>query len=146
MESIVYGVYTFLAAYNVGNMTSLQIQHYAIYPMVGKENFKTYIGANNKAALIPAVIPGTLMLVLSIVLVFVRPPYLSNTVAMVSLGLNVISFISTFRWQRKLQSEMAETGYDDAKIKLLLSTNWIRTIAYLVLGVMTIFVLVTAVK
>lgn len=27
---------------------------------------------------------------------------------------------------------MADTGYDDAKVKLLLSTNWIRTLAFLV--------------
>ena len=40
MELIIYGVYTFLAAYNAGNMMSLQIQHYGIYHFVGKENFK----------------------------------------------------------------------------------------------------------
>ena len=145
MELIVYGVYTFLAAYTAGNMTTLQLQHYNLYPFVAKENFEVYIGANNKAALIPSVIPGTLMLVLSVVLVFYRPGFMTTNWAIVSLLLNVTAFISTFTWQRKLQGEMALTGYDEAKVKLLLSTNWIRTFAFIILGILAISLLLSAV-
>ena len=145
MELIIYGLYTFLAAYNAGNMMSLQIQHYGIYPFVGKDNFKSYMSANNKAALIPAVIPGFLMLILSIVLLFFRPAFMTTLESMLSLGLNITAFISTFKWQRKLQSDMENTGYDETKIKLLLSTNWIRTIAFILLGTLTISILIMAV-
>ena len=124
---------------------SLQIQHYGIYRFVGKDNFKSYMIANNKAALIPAVLPGFLMLILSIVLMFFRPEFMSILEAIVSLALNIIAFVSTFKWQRKLQSEMANTGYDETKIKLLLSTNWIRTIIFILLGILTIWILVKAV-
>jgi hypothetical protein len=146
MEMIIYGVYTFLAAYNAGNMMSLQIQHYGIYPFVGKENFKSYMRANNKAALIPALLPGMLMLILSIYLMFTRPVFMTTLEAIASLALNIIAFISTFKWQRKIQDDMANTGYDEAKVKLLLSTNWIRTIAFLLLGILTITILVMAIK
>ena len=124
---------------------SLQIQHYGIYRFVGKDNFESYMIANNKAALIPAVLPGFLMLILSIVLMFFRPEFMSTLEAIVSLALNIIAFVSTFKWQRKLQSEMANTGYDETKIKLLLSTNWIRTIIFILLGILTIWILVKAV-
>ena len=124
---------------------SLQIQHYGIYRFVGKDNFKSYMIANNKAALIPAVLPGFLMLILSIVLMFFRPEFMSTLEAIVSLALNIIAFVSTFKWQRKLQSEMANTGYDETKIKLLLSTNWTRTIIFILLGILTIWILVKAV-
>ena len=146
MELIIYGVYTFLAAYNAGNMMSLQIQHYGIYHFVGKENFKSYMNANNKAALIPAILPGMVMLILSVVLLFIRPVFMTNPEAIASLALNIIAFISTLKWQRKLQSDMATIGYDDKKIKLLLSTNWIRTIAFILLGILTVSILVMAVK
>jgi hypothetical protein len=146
MELIIYGVYTFLAAYNAGNMMSLQIQHYGIYSFVGKENFKDYMSANNKAALVPAILPGMLMLILSIILIFFRPVFMTTWEAVVSLTLNLIAFISTFKWQRKIQSEMASTGYDEGKIKLLLSTNWIRTIAFTLLGILTIWILIIVVK
>ena len=146
MELIIYGVYTFLATYNAGNMMSLQIQHYGIYPFVGKENFKNYMNANNRAALIPAILPGMLMLILSIILIVFRPVFMTKWEAVVSLVLNIIAFISTFKWQRKLQYDMANTGYDEGKIKLLLSTNWIRTIAFIFLGILTISILIMAVK
>ncbi len=146
MEYIIYGVYTFLSAYNAGNMMSLQIQHYGIYPFVGKENFKNYMNANNKAAIIPAVLPGMVMLILSIILMFFHPVFMTTWEAIVSLALNIIAFVSTFKWQRKLQSDMANTGYDEEKIKLLLSTNWIRTIAFILLGILTISILIMAVK
>ncbi len=146
MESIIYGVYTFLAAYNAGNMTSLQIQHYGIYRYVGKEDFKSYMAANNKAALIPAILPGFLMLILSVVLLFVRPAFMTFPEAIASLALNGIAFFSTFKWQRKLQADMANKGYDEAKIKLLLSTNWIRTIAFILLGILTISILAMAIQ
>ena len=104
------------------------------------------MNANNKAALIPAIIPGMLMLMLSIVLLFFRPVFMTTFEAVLSLALNITAFISTFKWQRKLQSDMADTGYDEEKIKLLLSTNWIRTIIFILLAVLTISILVTAVK
>lgn len=85
MELIIYGLYPFIAAYNAGNMMSLQIQHYGIYPFVGKDNFKSYMSANNKAALIPAVIPGFLMLILSIVLLFFRPVFMTTLESILSL-------------------------------------------------------------
>lgn len=146
MIFIIYGVYTFLAAYNAGNMLTLQIQHYGIYTFVSKENFKSYMIANNKAAIIPSILPGLLMLMLSIVLLFSRPAFMTSLEAITSLALNIIAFISTFKWQRKLQSDMANTGYDELKIKLLLSTNWIRTIAFILLGILTISILVMAIK
>ncbi len=146
MIFIIYGVYTFLAAYNAGNMLTLQIQHYGIYTFVSKENFKSYMIANNKAAIIPSILPGLLMLMLSIVLLFFRPVFMTSLEAIASLALNIIAFISTFKWQRKLQSDMANTGYDELKIKLLLSTNWIRTIAFILLGILTISILVMAIK
>lgn len=145
LKIIIYGLYTFLAAYNAGNMMSLQLQHYSIYSFIGKENFKSYMIANNKAALIPAVLPGFLMLILSIVLIFFRPTFMSTLEVIVSLALNIIAFISTFKWQRKLQSEMTITGYDETKIRLLPATNWIRTIAFTILGILTISSLIMAV-
>jgi hypothetical protein len=146
MQLFIYGVYTFLAAYNAGNMMSLQIQHYSLYPFVGKENFKDYMKANNKAALIPAVLPGMLMLILSITLMFFRPVFMTSLEAVVSLALNMVAFISTIAWQRKLQSDMVNKGYEEEKIKLLVSTNWIRTIAFMLLGILTISILIIAVK
>lgn len=76
-------VFLFLAIYNTGCMTTLQLQHYGIYPAIGMEGFA----------------------------------------------------------ERRLQGEMAATGYDETKVRALIRTNWVRTISYLLLAVLCISIL-----
>jgi hypothetical protein len=133
---LLFGIFTFLAAFNAGAMTTLQLQHYGIYSQVGRDNFAAYMRANNRAALVPAILPAMLLLFVSVLLVFARPHFMYIAEALVALTLNVVQLASTFIWQRRLQSEMAETGYDAAKTELLVSTNWIRTGAFLIQAVL----------
>lgn len=146
MSLVLYGIYLFLAVFNAGNMTTLQIQHYGIYRFVGKENFKNYMQANNKSAIVPSILPAMLLLLVNIILLFIRPVFMHGNVTILFLALNIIALISTFAWQRKLQGEMAVTGYDEAKIKLLVSTNWIRTIAFLIQAIIAVSIIINALK
>ena len=136
----------FLAVFNAGNMTTLQIQHYGIYSFIAKEGFKEYMIANNKAAVVPSILPAMLLLIINIILVFYRPAFMPLLVAIVSLLLNVIALSSTFVWQRKLQGQMAVEGYNQNKINLLNSTNWIRTITFLTEGIIAVAVIINALK
>jgi hypothetical protein len=126
-----FGAFLFLATFNAGTMTTLQLQHYSIYPYVGRDAFRDYIRANNRAAFTPTILPAMLLLVISIVLCIKRPPFMSLGIALLILLLNVAQLASSLIWQRRLQAEMAETGFDAQKTRLLLSTNWIRTIVFL---------------
>ena len=146
MQLVLYGIYLFLAVFNAGNMTTLQIQHYGIYPFVGKEYFKNYMRANNKSAVVPSILPALLLLIVNIALLFTRPLFMPWAVTLLSLALNVIALASTFVWQRKLQGEMAITGYNESKIKLLISTNWIRTTAFLLQAAISVFIVISALK
>jgi len=146
MPLILYGIYLFLAVFNAGNMMTLQIQHYSIYPSVAKENFQNYMKANNKSALIPSILPAMVLILINMVMLFIRPAFMSMTVITLSLLLNLTAFVSTMIWQRKLQGEMAATGYDQKKISLLISTNWIRTIAYFVQAILAVGIIVHAVN
>jgi hypothetical protein len=146
MPLVLYGIYLFLAVFNAGNMLTLQIQHYGIYPTVGKENFKTYMKANNKSALIPSIIPAMLLIIVNIGLVFIRPEFMPGSIAFMTLALNIIAFVSTATWQRKLQGELAVDGYDEIKILLLISTNWIRTLAFLIQAIIAVAVIMNAVN
>jgi hypothetical protein len=146
MQLVLYGIYLFLAVFNAGNMITLQIQHYGIYKFVGKENFKNYMQANNKSAVVPSILPAMLLLIVNIVLLFTRPVFMSKAVTFLCLSLNIIALVSTFVWQRKLQGEMAVTGYDESKIHLLISTNQIRTIAFLIQAIIAVSIIINAVK
>jgi hypothetical protein len=145
MPIILYGIYLFLAVYNAGNMLTLQIQHYGIYESVGEANFKNYMRANNKSALLPSIYPAMLLMLANIALIFSRPDFMPRYIAVLTFILNIIAFISTITWQRKLQGEMAETGYDELKILLLISTNWIRTFAFLIQAIIAVATIMQAV-
>jgi len=134
-------VFLFLAIYNAGCMTALQLQHYGIYPAVGREGFAEYMRANNRAAALPTILPGMLLLLLSIALAIFRPSFVRPYEAWAALALNLITLFSTFRWQRPIQGEMAATGYDEKKVRVLIRTNWIRTVSYLLLALLCVSIL-----
>ncbi|MGI8400088.1 MAG: hypothetical protein ACR2NS_00595 [Gemmatimonadaceae bacterium] len=135
-------VFLFLAIYNTGCMTALQLQHYGIYPLVGREGFARYMSANNGAAAVPTIIPGMVLLLVSIGLVVFRPAFVQPLEAWAALALNLVTLFSTFRWQRPLQGEMAASGYDETKIRTVIRTNWIRTLCYWLLSALAISILV----
>ncbi len=139
-----FGAFAFLAVFNAGTMTTLQIQHYGIYPLVGRDAFARYIRANNRAAIVPAIVPAMLLLVTTALLLIARPHFMHAGEAAVAFVLNLTQLASTFIWQRRLQAEMAETGYDDEKIRLLLSTNWIRTVGFLIQALLATMIVMRA--
>ena len=135
-------VFLFLAIYNAGNMTTLQLQHYGIYPAVPKEGFAEYMRANNRAAALPTILPAILLLLTSVGLVMYRPVFVNPFEGIAAFWLNFFAFMSTILWQRRLQGEMAVTGYDERKVSLLIRTNWIRTICYWLLAALAISMIV----
>ena len=122
-------------------MTTLQLQHYGIYPAVGKENFAAYMRANNRAAAVPTILPAMLLLLVSLALLVFRPEFIQEYEAAAGFGLNLVAFVSTMVWQRRIQGEMAATGYDEQKVRTLIRTNWIRTSAHLLLAALAIVIL-----
>jgi hypothetical protein len=140
-HSLILVLFIGFSLYNMGNMMSLQLQHYSLYPLINPDNFLKYIKGNNKAALLPAIIPGLTNIVLSIVLVIKKPETVSSAFVYIGLTMNLVAITSTIIWQARIQGQMAGTGFDAMKIQTLISTNWIRTIAYSVNGIMSIWFL-----
>jgi hypothetical protein len=50
-STLQFAVFLFLASFNAGTMTTLQIQHYALYPQVGRERFAAYVRANQQGGI-----------------------------------------------------------------------------------------------
>lgn len=134
-------VFLFLAFYNTGCMTALQLQHYGIYPAVPREGFAEYMRANNRAAAVPTIVPGMLLLLASVWLAIFRPAIIRPFEGYAAFWLNFFAIMSTLLWQRRLQGEMATTGYSEAKVRLLIRTNWIRTICYWLQSALAISIL-----
>jgi hypothetical protein len=127
---VLFLAFVFLSVFNAGAMTTLQLQHYAIYFQVGPANFVAYIRANNRAAVVPVILPALSLLLVT--MVWMRPSFMRQGEAIAAVALNLVQLASTAVWQRRLQAEMAVIGYDEAKIRRLVATNWVRTLAFLV--------------
>lgn len=140
-NTFIFVLFIGLALYNVGYMFNSQLQHFALYPYLNPNGFTNYMQHNNKFALVPAVIPGFLTMLVAILLIWFKPVYVSNNFVYLSIALNLIVIVSTFIWQKALHVQLAETGFDIAKIKLLLTTNWIRTVAYAIQGIVVLILL-----
>jgi hypothetical protein len=138
---MVFVAFLVLAIYNAGCMTTLQLQHYGIYPAVGQEHFAAYVRANNRAATWPTIVPALLLLLSSVMLVVQRPGFVWPSEAVAGLGLNLVALLSTFVWQRPLHSRLAESGYDDAAVRRLIATNWIRTIGHWLIALLATTIL-----
>ena len=82
-----------------------------------------------------------LLLLVSLALLVFRPEFMRIYEAIAGLGLNLVAFASTMKWQRRIQGEMAATGYDEQKVRTLIRTNWIRTSAHLLLAALAIVIL-----
>jgi hypothetical protein len=145
-SSLVFGSFVFLSTFNAGAMTTLQIQHYGIYSHVGSSGFAAYMRANNRAAVIPVILPAMLLLLVSLSLLLKTPHFMTFSEALAALLLNLVQLASTFIWQRRLQAEMATTGYDAAKVSLLISSNWIRTVAFLLQALLASAIVLRAIS
>lgn len=124
---VVFWTFIYLTSFSAGVMLVLQIQHFGLYPLVGKEGFAAYVAANNRAAVFPAIFAALVLTVLSIVLLFDRPPFLSAAEAAACVALNFTNIASTIVWQGRIHARLARTGYDDRSVKRLIQTNWLRT-------------------
>jgi hypothetical protein len=127
--------------YNMGYMMSSQMQHFALYRLVEPMSFTKYMQENNKLAVLPAVVPGMICLGLSLLLLWFKPDSVPSWYTLLGFAMNASVIASTIIWQRSLHVELAATGFDAAKIQLLLSTNWIRTIAYSIQGIASLLLL-----
>ena len=137
-DHILFLLFVFLAIYAAGMMTTLQLQHFALYPRVGKEAFRDYIAANNRAAIVPSILPALLLTLVSAVLAFIPQHEISRTLVFSSLLCNLINMVSTGIWQAKLHGQLARSGYREELVRELVATNWIRTSVLLVQAALAI--------
>jgi hypothetical protein len=128
---VVFWTFVYLSSLSAGVMLVLQVQHFGLYPLVGKEGFAAYVAANNRASFFPAIVAALVLMVLTIVLLFDRPPFLSAVEAAACVALHLTNIASTIVWQGRMHARLARTGYDHHSVNRLIQTNWVRAAALL---------------
>ena len=113
----------------VGLIWLIQIVHYPLFKVVGKNEFQTY---HNEHIVLITPLVGTVMiieLISSILLVVFPPKNVSLTIPIIGLILIFIIWASTAFLQIPHHNALSK-AYELEAHNLLVQTNWIRTISW----------------
>ena len=119
-----------------------QIVHYPLFSKVGTESFNAYQYSNLRRTVFIVIPLQMVELVTALLLVWRIPAGLTPAQVWINLVLIGITWISTATLQVPNHQKLAR-GFVQKTHDILVSTNWIRTVAWSVRGVIVFWMLNT---
>jgi len=124
----------------VGVIWIVQVVHYPLFNRVGAESFPRY-GADHSTLITFVVLPLMLAEAITALLLALDPPEgISPILMWLGLGLVALVWGSTFFVQVPLHSRLA-AGFDSEAYTALVTSNWVRTIAWTVRGLIVLWLI-----
>lgn len=129
----------------VGVIWTIQIVHYPLFSAVGVDGFAAYQAAHSRR--ISYVVMPMMLIELATAALFVVVPPLPVAPAMlwIGLALAVLIWLSTFALQVP-QHRVLSGGFNVRAYRLLVGTNWLRTIAWSLRGVLVLWLVAQAIR
>ncbi len=141
MAEMILLVCTFFTIYAVGMIWTLQLNHYPLYNSIAPEDFKDYMAAHNRRLLLPIVLPSAIAFATAIVLLFLPPAGVSRVPLAMVVCLNIVIALSTAFVQGPAHRALEQQGYSPALVQRVIRTNWVRTVAWTISGILLISVM-----
>jgi hypothetical protein len=107
----------------------VQIVHYPLFSSVGSEGFAAYQARHSSLTTFVVVVPMVVELFTAVALVWRHPDGLALWGLWLGLGLVLLIWLSTVLFHVPQHSLLSQ-GFDEAAHKLLVSSNWLRTLAW----------------
>ena len=116
----------------------IQFVQYPFFSYIAEENFPKYHAAYS-FRITPIVAPLMIIeLLTSIIFLYYPPANIDYKLLLFNLGLTAVVWTSTFFIQVPLHNQLA-AGFDAAVHNSLVNTNWIRTFAWTLRGILVLF-------
>ena len=129
----------------VGVVWFVQLVHYPLYPAVGGGGFAAYERAHVRRTT-RVVAPAMLVeAATGLALVLAVPPGLSRGLAVAGFVLLAVVWLSTLLAQAPCHRLLA-TGFDQVVARRLVETNWLRTAAWTVRGILALALVTTVAR
>lgn len=131
-------IHVFATLFMVGLIWFVQVVHYPLFASVGDEQFKRYEELHQKMT---TWVVGPAMLVELATAVFLlkfSPPN-SSQLLWIGIALIGIIWLTTAGLSVPAHNSLAE-GFNDAAYRKLVSTNWIRTVAWTARGILVLVI------
>ena len=129
----------------VGLIWLIQMVHYPLFGYVGKKEFGTF-HKKHKILITPVI--GIVMiveLVTAVIIIFQIPKGIPNWMAIVGIILLGVVWFSTLLLQIPYHNKLT-SKFDESVLKMLVKTNWIRTICWSLRGIIVLMMLDTLIK
>jgi hypothetical protein len=124
----------------VGLIWFVQIVHYPLYAQVGTDTFAAYAAAHNRLTTWVVGPPMLVEVVTACMLVPVKPEQIPSSYVWSGVMLIAIIWGSTALLQVP-QHEILTHGFTPDACRTLVTTNWIRTVAWTLRGVLVLVML-----
>jgi hypothetical protein len=134
---IVWLLHVAATLFLVGLIWVVQVVHYPLFANVGAEQFREYERQHTR--LITWLVAPSMFLEVStlLIILLVRPPTFSFPLLVLGFVLLSINWLSTWLIQIPCHERLATT-FDSATHQRLVRTNWIRTIAWTLRGILVL--------
>jgi hypothetical protein len=131
--------------YMTGLIWFVQIVHYPLFAAVGSEEFSSYEQRHTSLTTWVVAPPMLLEVATAVLLFWFRPPGVSVWQLWVGIILLAAIWLSTFLLQVPCH-ETLSNEFDEIVHQRLVSTNWIRTIAWSLRGLLVLWMAWVACK
>jgi uncharacterized membrane protein len=132
-------IHSFSTVFMVGLIWFVQIVHYPLFNHVGREQFRTYEELHQRLTTW-IVAPAMLVELVTAVMLLKDPPAESSMLVWIGAGLVVLIWLATAALSvpahKSLSAEFSALAWQS-----LVATNWIRTIAWSVRGILVFIIL-----
>jgi uncharacterized membrane protein len=126
--------------YMVGLIWMVQIVHYPLFAKVGSDQFTGYQISHQSLTTLVVGPPMLIEIVTAVLLIWIRPAAIPAWSIFAALGLLAIVWASTAFLQVPCHEKLTD-GFDATIHGRLVSSNWIRTVAWTARGVLVAWML-----
>jgi len=124
----------------IGVIWFVQIVHYPMFSMVGRSGFAAYEAVHSRRTTFVVMLPMLVELATGIYLVLRPPPGFPRGALWAGLALIGVIWLSTALLQVP-QHGVLEGGFDARAHRILVATNWVRTVGWSARGVLLLVLL-----
>jgi hypothetical protein len=129
--------------YLTGLIWVVQVVHYPLMAIVPRDRFVAFHREHTRRIAVVVVVPMVVELGAAALLLVVRPPTVPVALTVVGAVLVAAVWLSTFTLQVPRHHALSR-GFDPAEHRVLVRSNWIRTVAWTLRAAIAIAVAVTA--
>jgi hypothetical protein len=122
----------------VGLIWTIQLVHYPLFLRVPPEAFAGYETEHMRRI---TWLVGPLMLLEAGSTILVTLRYPESALVWIGAALLILIWVLTATVQGPLHTRLARDGFDEARIRLLVRSNWARTIAWSIRGMIALLIL-----